>query len=205
MMRSLHYVSLISIIAAILTTNSAHAGSPVNLLISGTYNRDTMRGSSAAGKYTTGYGVSLMTPSIGSNFFKMKRSSGGSSGAIHLDIDFGLELGIFHRNQAFDLGSGLQENVAVKIPLILWLAVNRSLWVGGGYQASKHQPGYDSSLALEHYGALAALRINLLPSSAVGLSIDGRYNRGFSNIQPAGAGAKLDSFEVVTSLRVGKL
>ena len=202
-MRSVHFVSLFSIIAAMFTANFAHAASPVSLLISGTYNRDSVRGSTATGKYTTGYGFSLMTPSIVKHLGAKKSSS--NSGALQLDLDVGMEVGIYHRNQAFDFGSGLQENVAVKVPLILWITLNRSLWIGGGYQASTHQPGYDSTLPLEHYGALGALRINLLPNSALGLAIDGRYNRGFSNILPAGAGEKLDSFEFVTSLRIGRL
>ncbi len=183
----------------------SHAGQRVNLLISGDISKDYVRGVDSGSTPGYGVGLSLSIPSVATGLFNKSGGSGGAKGSIGIDLDFGLEVGIFYAQEHVNFNSNALDVKVVRIPAIFWLQINRNVWFGVGAHYTQNQQPLPAGFDKNYMGALAALRFNFFDTSSTGFALEARYLHGLQNTATSPLTAQVDGIEALLSIRFGRI
>ena len=189
----------------LLSAAPASAGQHVNLLLQGEISSDYVHGVEVDGQHGVGVGLALGIPNVASGLFKGGSHSGGASGALHIDLDFGIEVGIFYAKENYSFNDTFYSSKVVRIPGIFWLQINPEIWFGAGASLTQFQAPARPEFAAQYYGALAALRVNLMPHDGMGMALEARYLHGLQSAAIAPDSAFVDGVEAVLSIRFGSI
>jgi hypothetical protein len=193
------------ILLSVFECSSAQGDQFVNLFAMGGTVRTGSRGYQLSQSPATTYGAFLTGKKIGVKFLNMKKTSkGGASASLSVDLDLGMEVGFLY-TKSMDVnfrGTSLTLS-AFKVPMLFWLQLNPVIWLGGGGYIFHLQPTIPSDFAQDHYGALAAVRLNIFHMSMVGLAIDARLHYGLTSAKVTDSSAFLNQVELLAGLRLG--
>ena len=189
----------------LLESQASQAGQRVNLLISGDVSKDYVRGVDSGSLPGYGAGLSLSIPGVATGLFNKSGGSGGGRGILNIDLDFGLEVGIFYAQEHMTFGNTALTAKVVRVPALLWLQINKSVWFGGGGHLTQNQDPLPAGFSRQYLGALAALRFNFMEQSATGFALEARYLHGLQNTAVAPLSAQVDGVEAVISIRFGQI